>query len=526
MEICLIRPPRFLDKGATYVSNTPALGLAYIAGALKQAGHKVIVVDAIGESPQEFNPIEFKLNLNNPLPEGRLFTNGLNAEEIAERIPDSVKVIGISAMFTNNWLFDRYLIDYLGDRFPGAIIIAGGESITAMAEMSINQTRHLDVCVMGEGEETIVELVDAFEKKTDLNLVSGIAYREKGTGKTIFTDRRSRLKGLDQIALPAWEYFPMENYQKYDIKWGLTQQKSIPVLATRGCPYSCTFCSSPQMWGTRYYMRTPEQVVDEMQYMKATYGITNFDFYDLTAIIKKDWIILFTNEIINRNLNITWQLPVGTRSEVIDAEVAHNLYASGCRNIVYAPETGSPKMLKLIKKKVKIPNMLQSMGYSNKANLFIYINMILAMPDETHKDIWHTIWFLIQCSWYGVNDISLAIFHPYPGSVLFDRMIKEKKLDLSSDDFFIDLVLLDSFGKSRYFNDLVSTNWYNFYELFCLIVFFSSNYLFRPARFFRTVRNMLTQKYEHRVERSLVRYLKQKAEKQGLIKPKALEPQL
>jgi anaerobic magnesium-protoporphyrin IX monomethyl ester cyclase len=525
MNICLIRPPRFLDKEAINITNTPALGLAFIAGALKQAGHTVSVIDAIGESPKEFNPIGFELKVSATLPPNRIFTNGLSASEIADRIPASVDVIGISAMFSNNWLFDRYLIDFLGERFPTAVIVAGGESVTAMAEMAISQTKSLEACVLGEGEETIVELVAALEKKEPLGQVKGIAYREPATGKAIFTERRTRMKNMDEIAMPAWEYFPMDNYEKYDIKWGVTRQKSIPIMATRGCPYSCTFCSSPQMWGTRYYMRNPQSVVDEMEYLKATYGATNFDFYDLTAIIKKDWIILFTNEIINRNLNITWQLPVGTRSEVIDQEVAHNLYASGCRHIVYAPESGSPKMLKLIKKKVKISNMLQSMGYSHKENMFVYINMIMAMPDETHADVWRTIWFLIQCSWMGVNDISPSVFQPYPGSMLFERLVKEKKIDLSTDDFFFELIFIDSFGKSKYYNDLVSTGWYNFYELFSVFLFFGTNYLFRPIRFFRTVRNLITRNYENRAERSLVEYLKQKSEKLS-FKPKSLEPQV
>ena len=525
MNIVLIRPPRFLDKDAINITNTPALGLAFIAGALKQAGHNVSVIDAIGESPKEFNPISFELNVKANLPANRIFTNGLSAAGIADRIPNSVDVIGISAMFSNNWLFDRYLIDFLGERFQQAVIVAGGESITAMAEMAIDQTIHLDACILGEGEETIVELISAIEKKERFDQVNGLAFRDPENGKAVFTSRRTRMKNMEEIAMPAWEYFPMDNYEKYDIKWGVTKQRSIPIMATRGCPYSCTFCSSPQMWGTRYYMRDPESVVNEMEYMKAKYGATNFDFYDLTAIIKKTWIIAFTNEIIKRKLDITWQLPVGTRSEVIDSEVTHNLYLSGCRHIVYAPESGSPKMLKLIKKKVKISNMLQSMRSSHEEKMFVYINMIMAMPDETHADVWRTIWFLIQCSWVGVNDISPSVFQPYPGSALFDRLVKEKKIDLSTDDFFFELIFIDSFGKNKYYNDLISTGWYNFYELFSVVVFFGTNYLFRPLRFFKTLRNLITRNYENRAERSLVEYLNQKSEKLS-FKSKRLEPQV
>ena len=511
MNICLIRPPRCVDKGAVLAYNTPSLGLAFIAGAVKQAGHQVTVIDAIGESPLEYNPFN-EVNFNStftPEPD-RLFTNGLSATEIAERVPVNVDVIGISTMFTANWVFDRYLIDFLGERFPDAVIIAGGESITAMAGLAIKQTKYLAVCVMGEGEETVVELLDTIAKKESFAGVEGITYRDPLTGHAVITKRRTRVRNIDDIAVPAWEYFPLENYYKYHISWGVTRQRSLPILATRGCPYSCTFCSSPQMWGTRYYMRQPELVVNEMEYLKATYGIENFDFYDLTAIIKKDWIIAFTREIIKRELNITWQLPVGTRSEVIDAEVAEHLYLSGCRHITYAPETGSPKMLGLIKKKVKIPNMLKSMGYSHHQKMDVYLNMIMGLPDETHADVWHTIWFLIRCSWVGVNDIGLSAFEPYPGSALFDRLEKEKTIDLSNDNYFLELILLNAFGQGKYFSKNVSHRWYNFYEIFIFCAFFGSNYLFRPVRLFRTLRNIISKKYENRIERRVAELLKHK----------------
>ena len=524
MNVCLIRPSRCRDKEESVViNNTPALGLAFIAGALKQAGHTVSVIDAIGESPMAYHPIgDIHLDIKVQLPLNRLYVNGLSAIEIANKIPDGVQIIGISAMFSNNWLFDRYLIDFLGERFPQALIVAGGESITAMAELGLKQTKHLDVCVLGEGEETIVDLLAAIEKHGDFKDIDGIAYRDSESGKAVVTKRRTRVKNMDDMPLPAWEYFPMENYHKYEVRWGNTNQKSIPLLATRGCPYSCTFCSSPQMWGTRYYMRNPIHIINEMEYMMQTYGITSFDFYDLTAILKKEWIMTFTREIINRKLNVIWELPVGTRSEVIDSEVARNLYLSGCRQVTYAPETGSPSLLKLIRKKVKVPNMLKSMRSSHKEKIYINLNMIIGLPGETHADVWRTIWFLIQCSWAGVNDITQSRFHPYPGSVLFDKLVVEKRIDLSNDDFFLELVFLHSDGKGKYYTDLISEPWYKLYELLTNLTFLSSNYLFRPIRFGRMVRSILSNRYENRVERKLVEYFKQKKpQRTEVINPEA-----
>ena len=103
--------------------------------------------------------------------------------------------------------------------------------------------------------------------------------------------------------------------------YGVNLGRSMPILATRGCPYQCTFCSSPAMWTTRYYVRDVADVVDEIASYVERYAATNVDFYDLTAIIKRDWILAFCAELERRGLDITYQLPTGTRSEALDEEV-------------------------------------------------------------------------------------------------------------------------------------------------------------------------------------------------------------
>src|SRR5205085_11391822 len=99
------------------------------------------------------------------------------------------------------------------------------------------------------------------------------------------------------------------------------------MLATRGCPFQCTFCSSPQMWTQVWKARRPAAVADEIESYMRRYGANDFQFQDLTAIVRKDWIVAFCKELLDRKLSITWQLPVGTRSEAIDAEVAQYLVA-------------------------------------------------------------------------------------------------------------------------------------------------------------------------------------------------------
>ena len=208
-------------------------------------------------------------------------------------------------------------------------------------------------------------------------------------------------------------------------------------------------------------------------------------------------------EILARGLDISFQLPSGTRAEAIDLEVAQHLFKAGCKNITYAPESGSLRMLKKVKKKVKTDRMLASISSSSRAKLNIHLNMIIGFPDETHSDIWHTLVFLLRCSWNGANDVAIAVFTPYPGSELFDRLSAEGRIDLYDDASL--LAIIDSYDlwPSTVYSDRISPQFIKFYVFLLLVSFYGSNYLFRPWRLLRTLRNIVTKKHESRLEQIL-----------------------
>jgi len=492
MHVVLIRPPTLLRIVSFTVRPSPPLGVALIAGSLRAAGHQVTVIDAIAENPGQFIPFK-----------GDIYLQGLSYAEIIDRVTLDTEMIGISAMFTNNWLSDRVLIDMLGEHFPKAKIVAGGEHITGLPEICMQHTKHLDVCVLGEGEETVVELAEVVGNKCDLSSVKGILFRTENN-ECRMTPRRARIKSLEEIPYPAWDLFPLQNYKENKLTQGVTSgEMSLPIIATRGCPYSCTFCSSPNMWGTRYYMREPDNVLAEMKYMIQTFGVKYFEFYDLTAIIKKSWIIEFSKKIIDEKLEIIWQIPAGTRSEAIDGEVAKYLYQSGCRNITYAPESGSPTMLKKIKKKVSLDSLLRSMQYSVEQGMNVKLNIIIGFPDERLIDIFRTIWFLIKSSYQGAYDMFPNNFIPYTGCELFEKLAKQGKINPATDDYYLQIINADSLFNAYSYNPhlpkllLVSLRWVY------LITFYGTNWLFRPKRFYKLVRNIVTRNFESRGEMSL-----------------------
>lgn len=507
MNICLIRPPSVLRMLSITVKPSPPLGLAFIAAALQKAGHKVTVIDTIAEGPKQFTPLTED--------DKEIVVQGLTHRQVLDRIPIDTDLIGLTIMFTNNWLNNRALVDYLGEHLPHITIVAGGEHITGMPERCIKQTKHLDICVLGEGEETIIEVVNALEKNGDLSAIQGIVYRN---GQNIVTNpRRNRVKNIEEIPWPAWDLFPIDIYREQGFSYGVTQSElSLPIMATRGCPYSCTFCSSPLMWGTRYYMRTPQDVADEIQTFKAKYGATNYDFYDLTAIVKRDWIIEFAKELLKRELNITWQIPAGTRSEAIDAEVAHNLYKSGCRNITYAPESGSPEILRDIKKKVVLDRMLESFSHSNREKMSVKLNMIIGFPAEKHKHLWQTMGFLIRASWHGVNDIFPSVLVPYAGCAIFTKLLEEGKIDPDDDAYYYKLVYGDAFFSSYFYNDNIGQTTLRLYRIAYLFIFYSTNYLFRPQRLYKTIRNIVMGRPESRGELGVYQVFKRNKTQQKI----------
>ncbi len=477
---------------------SPPLGLAFIASVLKKAGHSIQIVDCIAESPNVF--YSFK---------DGIVINGLADEDTIRLIDKDVDVIGFSVMFSGNWIHNRRLIDHVGSNFPKALIIAGGEHITACPEFCFSQSKNLDVCVLGEGEETILALLDAIQNGKELYSVNGIAFRSK-SNQIFLTAPRARIRDLNNISRADWSCFPIKKYREKNMSYGISAEDtlSLPILSTRGCPYTCTFCSSPNMWGTRYYMRTPSDVADEMEELITEYDVANFDFYDLTAIIKKDWIVDLCKEIINRNLNITWQIPAGTRSEAIDGEVADWLYKSGCKIITYAPESGSTEVLKIIKKKVHLNKMIESIRHSSKRGLNVKINFMIGFPSETHKNILQNLWFLIKASWHGVNDMAPAIFSPYPGSELFEQLKLEGKIDMTGDEYFLEIINVETFFENKFYNTHISQKMLRGYLVLYLMIFYASNFIFYPTRLFRTIRNLATKNYESRGEMTLGELLK------------------
>jgi radical SAM superfamily enzyme YgiQ (UPF0313 family) len=475
--VALIRPPSVVARYAATLNATPPLGTAYLAASLARAGHRIKVIDAVGEAPRALHPGY----------RAEVLVNGLGVDEVVARAGDA-DVIAISSQFSHEWPLVRELIS----RFSRPVI-AGGEHVSAMPERSLEEAPRLVACALGEGEETIVDLVNAIEAGRSLNEIPGIVTRE---GRS---PRRPRARA-STIARPRWDLVPLENYLAGRLSFGVDRGRTIPVLASRGCPYRCTFCSSPSMWTTRWEARPPDEVADEIAEYRARYRVDNIDFYDLTAIVRRDWILEFCEQLRRLSLPIAWQLPSGTRSEALDGEVLRAMYAAGCRNVSYAPESGSERTLKQILKKVKLERIEESMRRAVEAGLNVKANIVIGFPGETQRDMVDTLRFIRKMARAGVHDVSVWTFSPYPGSQLFEELKDKITVD---DDYYTSLLSYSDLSSAVSYNEELSSAELQRWRVAGLSLFYLESYARHPTRPFRVMKNLLSRQYESRLEMSL-----------------------
>ena len=484
-HVTLIRPPFVGPKDMiNQTEGTPSLGLAYLLGSLKEHGHKVSAIDAFGEDVNRFATI------TNCEAKGILI-NGIGADRIVSMIPKHTDVIGITCMFSNEWLYTKHIINKIKINFPDIPIIAGGEHITAESYRSMISTPALTACALGEGEETINDLVDTLVAGRSLTDIRGIAFFDE-RGNYRKTERRLRIRQLDDIPVPSWEEIPIENYLNAGLGNGTLQRRTLPMLASRGCPYTCTFCSSASMWGIRWVSRNPKLVVDEIKSYIARYGINHIDFNDLTTVINRKWIIDFCKLLISEKLGITWSLSSGTRSEALDHEVLDYMKRAGIERITYAPESGSNKTLKRVKKKVNLENMTNSIRASVKVGIFSRANLIFGLPDQTVFEALQSVAFALKLCVLGMYDVACMCFAPYPGSELFERMIREGKINTSEayDEFLINNLTTKMTGMkswSQHFPSWSMPLW----TIGTTMLFYSVQFLLRPNRFFRMIYRLI-----------------------------------
>jgi anaerobic magnesium-protoporphyrin IX monomethyl ester cyclase len=370
--------PYFQPSKDNSIFRFPPLGLGYVAASLKKHGVPVELVDC----------------------------TFLSCEEAVERVKRSKpQVIGVYSMFSmkrSSLELARVFRDCCD------LLVVGGPLPT------LDPTSFLgvfDVAVVGEGEEAVVELVDCVEEGADLSGVKGIAYREGS--KVRFTSPRGFVGDLDCLPFPSRELFDNEAYKRYYAgRFGYT---TTPLITSRGCPFSCDFCSRP-VFGTSFRARSAGNIVDEVESV-AGLGYDRVWFADDCFTLDQRHLMGVCDEMVERGVDLGWECL--SRVDTMSREVAAAMRRAGCVRVFFGIESGNDRVLALMNKQITVEQARRAVFAAKSAGLQVGAFFIVGYPGESDGTILDTLRF---ASGLPLDYLSFTLPYPIPGTALFERV--------------------------------------------------------------------------------------------------------
>jgi anaerobic magnesium-protoporphyrin IX monomethyl ester cyclase len=275
---------------------------------------------------------------------------------------------------------------------------------------------------MGEGEETMVDLANhSTESSHNLDEVKGIVYRDLKNGNLKTTQKRPLINDLDVLPFPARHLVPFDSY-------GASKEQTGGIITSRGCVYNCNYCSSSLIMGKKFRSRSPDNVVDEIEELIDQYQINDIGFMDDTFMLNKRRANDIANEIKARDLDLSFV--ASSRVDSVNQSLLQNLKNSGLKTIYYGVESGSQRILDLMKKGITLKQAEDAVKSAKNVDLEVLTSFILGYPGETEEDMNKTIDFSTKLD----SDYSqYSILTPFPGTPIYNEL-KEKNL-IDNDDW-------------------------------------------------------------------------------------------
>ncbi|MFC2025035.1 B12-binding domain-containing radical SAM protein [Chloroflexota bacterium] len=431
----------------SYIHEFP-LGLAYIASALRNAGHDVTI----------YNQDKFHY------PESHL---------IDYLTKNHFDVVGLGAI-GGYYQYQKLLkiseaINRLSKR---PFYILGGHGPSPEPEYFLRKT-NADVIIIGEGDVTVVSLLDAFENKRGLSTVKGIAYLDGE--RLVRTQPQEPTKDLDSISLPAWDLFPMDYYSLIRLPHIKNNERALAVLSGRGCPFRCNFC---YRMDKGFRARTPESIIEEIRTLKQDYGISYIEFKDELLMSSAKRTVMLCEAFLKADLNIKWSC--NGRLNFAKPEVLKSMKRAGCVFINYGIESIDDDMLKVMNKDLTTVQIIEGIEATLTEGISPGFNIIFGNIGETPEILQKGVEFLLKYDDHSQLR-TIRPVTPYPGCDLYYYAI-EKGLLKDCADFY----------ENKHINsDLLSVN---FTDL-------SNNEFHRVL--FEANKVLLENYYQHQVESML-----------------------
>ncbi|PLW80701.1 hypothetical protein C0585_01275 [Candidatus Woesearchaeota archaeon] len=408
--------PNFQDdiSDLSQISIGPPLGLAYIAAILKKKGFCVNIIDANAEK--------------------------LDRKEILSILKkENPKYVGITAT-TPTYASCLKLAKQIKKTLKTVKIVFGGIHPSTFPNEVLKE-KYIDYVVLNEGEYTFLELI---EGKKLLKNIQGLGFKDKGIIK--INPKREFIKNLDDLPFPARELLPNDKYASLEFSSFST------IIAMRGCPANCIYCSVPKFCGRTLRIRSVKNVIEEIEELVYKFKIKSFSFLDDTFTYDKKWVESFCLNMIDKRLNDKIKWLCLTRVDTVDLALLKLMKKAGCYKIELGIESGSPKILKKIGKGITRSQIKNAFRLAKKARLATMAFVMVGFPFEKKEDILMTKKLLHEIN---PNFIQVSYPTPYPNTPFYEYCKKKnvienvEKLDFSRYKFLKELNVKNKQGLSK-----------------------------------------------------------------------------
>jgi len=412
MRVCLISAPTVAEFGSLEPladESTPRfpLGVLCLASTLERAGLSPDVVDLDSRYAGWV--------------EGRRARGDFardSADHLA-RIP--ADVYGFSTICSSYPLTLR-IATALKRARPDCQIVLGGPQASAAAAETVEAFPAVDAVVRGEGEPVLPALLDAFASSRDLASVPGITYRSGGGVAS--SPEAPIVADLDELPLPAFHRYP-----RVKRSW------TLPLEVGRGCPFSCTFCSTNRFFGRRFRMRSPDRVVEDMATLRRLHGVRRFAFVHDNFTVDRRRVVAFCEAARDSREGFTWSC--SSRTDTLDDELVDLMWGAGCRGIFVGVESGSVRTQQAIGKRLDLAEARDRIRSASRRRMTCTASFITGFPDERREDLRDTVSFFVDSLRLDRVEPQITLLSPLTGTPLHER----HRHELLRDEIVSDMAL-------------------------------------------------------------------------------------
>jgi anaerobic magnesium-protoporphyrin IX monomethyl ester cyclase len=385
MKIRLIYPP-FSGSWKTHF-----LGLPYIAAYARESYPDIQIIDAAH--------------------------NGMSIEAVKQQLlKERPDVVGVSIPFAHLERSGLSLLTFC--RENGLFCVSGGAYCTLYPERPVDCS---DIVVMGDGEEAFKEVLDAFNSDRNYRAIKGLLFKEGP--ETVSTGQREYEKNLDDLPYPARDLLPLDLCTA--VEAGV---RSFPIITSRGCPYTCTFCANWKLSRRLVRNHSVDYTINEIRHYIEDFDIKHFQFRDEVFALNESRVEQVCRRILDERLNIRWTCQ--TRADLASDKLFRLMRQSGCERLSFGIETANPDIMKKLNKRIDLDKVAENIHTAKKNGLKVYCGFMVGLPWDTPETIEETVRWVSRVN---PEYVGFQIFTPFPRTEIYQDALKHG--ELLTDDF-------------------------------------------------------------------------------------------